>query len=560
MAINPVDLSGPGYRYGMLSSLGDTFSKVMEDRQQRQAQDDIARLTVEAARGAPVAPQAAPGLADMQPSYNAAGKAPSFVAASGGKPSADLASLFAASEQKYGLPDGVLTRMASLESGFNPKAQNPSSSAGGLFQFTNGTAKQYGLADKTDPVASTDAAARLAANNKTVLTRALGREPTPGELYLAHQQGAGGALKLLRNPDARAVDVLGPDAVMLNGGDATMTAGQFAQKWTSRVDAGGPQTTGSVPSAAPAPAQSAMPAQIQAALASSNKFVRQWGLEQAQAYLKPTQYGFQTVGDQLYRTNPRTGAVEAIPGVTKPQTSTVGPGQVLVDQSTGREIYRAPIADKDRYEPIKSSKSGTVTGIYDKVEGRLLSPEEAQRRGVTPAQAGAADNFDDEHKLRQEFDGLTKDYREIDGAYNRIGASAKDPSAAGDLAMIFNYMKMLDPGSVVREGEFATAQNAAGVDQRIAAQYNRLLNGERLTEATRADFIDRANRLYAAETNRFNQRADQFRDVAKGYGFDPDKIVKRRELPTTRSDAAGAAPLAVGASTTINGLFIKRTK
>jgi len=34
-------------------------------------------------------------------------------------------------------------------------------------------------------------------------------------------------------------------------------------------------------------------------------------------------------------------------------------------------------------------------------------------------------------------------------------------------------MKILDPGSVVREGEFATAQNSAGIPERIRAKYNR---------------------------------------------------------------------------------------
>ena len=155
------------------------------------------------------------------------------------KAPANLLPRFAQAEAQYGLPKNFLAQTAKVESSFNPSAKNPNSSAAGLFQFTRGTARDYGLTNPLDPIASTDAAARLAADNKATLTRALGREPTAGELYLAHQQGGGGASKLLANPNARAVDVVGRDAVLLNGGREDMTAGEFARRWTSKVAMGG---------------------------------------------------------------------------------------------------------------------------------------------------------------------------------------------------------------------------------------------------------------------------------------------------------------------------------
>jgi len=150
---------------------------------------------------------------------------------------------FGSLEQQHGLPAGYLERTYQIESGGNPNAQNPNSSAGGGFQFIDSTAKQYGLENKFDLGASAAAAARLAADNKAQLVKVLGREPTAGELYLAHQQGGGGASKLLANPQARAVDIVGADAVRLNGGDANMTAGEFAGLWLNKFggDAQPPQ-------------------------------------------------------------------------------------------------------------------------------------------------------------------------------------------------------------------------------------------------------------------------------------------------------------------------------
>ena len=147
---------------------------------------------------------------------------------------------FAAYERRYGLPQGYLARTAHIESSGNPRAQNPNSSAGGLFQFIDSTARQYGLQDRFDPEQATDAAARLARDNASILRRALGRDPTAAELYLAHQQGGGGAAKLLSNANAPASSIVGEAAVRLNAGKANMSGGDFANLWTSKFDGGSP--------------------------------------------------------------------------------------------------------------------------------------------------------------------------------------------------------------------------------------------------------------------------------------------------------------------------------
>ncbi|WP_337739167.1 transglycosylase SLT domain-containing protein [Agrobacterium vitis] len=164
---------------------------------------------------------------------------------------------------RHGVDPNALMQIASVESGFDPNAKNPNSSAGGLFQFIDGTAKQYGLADRFDPAQAADAAARLAKDNSAALKSALGRDPTAGELYLAHQQGAQGAIKLLSNPSARAADVVGGEAVSLNGGADGMTAGEFAAKWTSKFGSGSYKSIPSASSVAPVSVTPAAPVKIE---------------------------------------------------------------------------------------------------------------------------------------------------------------------------------------------------------------------------------------------------------------------------------------------------------
>lgn len=158
----------------------------------------------------------------------------------------DIHGTITSAADRYGINHNYALRVAHIESRFDPNAVNSGSRATGLFQFIPSTWRSYGAGQSArDPAANADAAMRFTVANRDHLRRSLGREPTDGELYLAHQQGAAGATKLLAAPNVRAVDVVGERAVLGNGGTLDMTAGQFAQKWIRKVDG----ATGAPPSA-----------------------------------------------------------------------------------------------------------------------------------------------------------------------------------------------------------------------------------------------------------------------------------------------------------------------
>lgn len=128
---------------------------------------------------------------------------------------------------------------------------------------------------------------------------------------------------------------------------------------------------------------------------------------------------------------------------------------------------------------------------------------------------------------RKEFTSLpvVKAFTTQTTAYGRVISSAQDPSPAGDLALIFNYMKVLDPGSTVREGEFATAQDSGSVDDRTRGLYNRIVNGERLSAQQRADFADRATRLYSGAEQQYGNISEQYRGFAVAAGLPPEQVI-----------------------------------
>lgn len=167
------------------------------------------------------------------------------------------------------------------------------------------------------------------------------------------------------------------------------------------------------------------------------------------------------------------------------------------------------------YDP----RTGEETGRLSMGNDQQLGPykDMNQRAGV-------------EKDLRVEITTLSKDYRTVRDAAGSLEAIGKNDSAAGDIALIFSYMKILDPNSVVRETEFATAQNATGVPDRIRNIWNRVVDGQRLNPQQRQDFLNQARAIAGKQLGQYQRTIDQYSEVAKRLGVDPRNVVIDQEL------------------------------
>jgi hypothetical protein len=117
--------------------------------------------------------------------------------------------------------------LAHVESSGNPNAQAKTSSAAGLFQFTEGTWKglvkeaglDYTLEDRFDPEKSRKVVEIFTGKNEKYLKKVVGDEVGRGDLYLAHFLGRGGAKNLLSvDPTTPVAEVVSPAALKANKG------------------------------------------------------------------------------------------------------------------------------------------------------------------------------------------------------------------------------------------------------------------------------------------------------------------------------------------------------
>jgi hypothetical protein len=140
--------------------------------------------------------------------------------------------------------------------------------------------------------------------------------------------------------------------------------------------------------------------------------------------------------------------------------------------------------------------------------------------------AGDEKTFEKANTLRDDFFKENGSSALVARAYGRVLTAVNDPSAVGDLSLIFGFMKMIDPGSVVREGERATAENVGNIPQNVWGFYNRILGtGERLTDEVKDDFRRQAENLAREESRSLRRNVVKFRGLARRAKVNPEDVV-----------------------------------
>lgn len=206
----------------------------------------------------------------------------------------------------------------------------------------------------------------------------------------------------------------------------------------------------------------------------------------------------------------------------------------------GQSAAADPYANRPGYVAPKSDRRDPPSGYQWGDDGQTLAPipgGPADRKN-NPTDADMAKG---EMGLRKELSDRLKEPRTVMGMFQKVEGAAKMPSAANDLAMIFAYMKMLDPGSVVREQEFANAQNAAGVPDQIRNAYNKALRGERLNVDQRASFVSSARQIANQAQSQITELAREYQGIAEQYGWDTRRATGMPDFRNVQGTKAPAS-------------------
>lgn len=159
-------------------------------------------------------------------------------------------------------------------------------------------------------------------------------------------------------------------------------------------------------------------------------------------------------------------------------------------------------------------------GMEREKMGLLKGEREAE--AAAKKAAGASKSAED---LRKEFQGgqTYKNTQLIAESAKKVLSSSD--TGAGDMSLLYGYMKLLDPGSAVRESEFATAASSGSLPAQIQGWASKIISGKRLPASTRKQFKDEARTLVKAQHDRYEETARPYRRLAEGAGVKPEDVV-----------------------------------
>lgn len=211
-------------------------------------------------------------------------------------------------------------------------------------------------------------------------------------------------------------------------------------------------------------------------------------------------------------------------------------GPPMLGQSAG-----GPLAGPPRMPPLATPQAPALERHTNVETGRTQQQiDQSNTQGH---------DFQDENSLRQQYrqNPSVQAYESILPIF-RAAQTAAD-NTAGDQNMVYAFAKVMDPGSVVREGEQASVAATGSIAQRTQGYLDYIGGHGRLTPEMRTQLLhEMATRGSSLDRDYMRVRNDMVRNSER-YGFDPHAIVGQHAALPYRQTMGLDAPPTVQAPT-----------
>jgi len=211
---------------------------------------------------------------------------------------------------------------------------------------------------------------------------------------------------------------------------------------------------------------------------------------------------------------------------------------LLPDQFLLVQDLVGPEAPASKNEEAKTE----LAKLYDDLDLALADSPDSQEAIAIQAQIDDLirttgfnkEIFQAEREMRKEWNAKKTPFNKIESSHKKLVASLARATGVGDMSAIFVYMKMLDPGSVVRESEFAQAQQTAGAVESLIARMRQIAEGEKLSVPQRAEFLALAKEFYdLAKTDLTGGRYELGTILQGNLALNPSNIFGKELAPAS---------------------------
>jgi hypothetical protein len=216
---------------------------------------------------------------------------------------------------------------------------------------------------------------------------------------------------------------------------------------------------------------------------------------------------------------------QAVPAGMTALGATVGPEGTKVEYGLPATVTSMPVPGTDYVQPMISGKAaGAPIKAQPQVQAEIDKLPEAQQKW-------ANDTLSEVNKNPQ-IKAVGEQFKNL-AEIKELGTTPSD-----DIALIFKYMKTLDPNSVVRETEFQTVGNAGGLPTQIQNIYNSYTTGNKLTPEIRRDIKKSADSVVRGSLKSVESTISDFVNQAKYRGVPEKLILPETSLKAWRSLSA----------------------
>jgi len=172
----------------------------------------------------------------------------------------------------------------------------------------------------------------------------------------------------------------------------------------------------------------------------------------------------------------------------------------------------------------------TTQKIIDSYKGAGVSQDTARNLFTIEAQNPTGIIYDPDKRytaskdLRTEYNKRVGDVTAGRVNFQKMEESAKIQEGLGDVALITSFMKMLDPGSTVRESEFAVARDTGGLLTSLENLLTKAKGGQFLTNPQRTTFVNLAKQYLAAAEKDGAKTRKSMEGIVARLGLNPADV------------------------------------
>ncbi|EKR2077362.1 TPA_asm: acyltransferase [Salmonella enterica subsp. salamae] len=194
----------------------------------------------------------------------------------------------------------------------------------------------------------------------------------------------------------------------------------------------------------------------------------------------------------------------------------VGPDKMLdyQDRMVGRQLEQGRLNESVRQADMENSRgwANIQNAQLDRAQRAQMHSDDMGLKLMEMGQKGKP-SADLIKGLNSDITSFGKNYNAVKSAANSLQALSKVNTGAAQLGIIFNYMKSLDPQSVVREGEQVQVMRSDGIWGQMKGYVDQLNAGNGLSQEARDNIVNAAKINANAMGQQFNQQVDEYLDT-----------------------------------------------